>query len=293
MIGPDGRPPVFDGAAWISADGRYWWNGEGWLRIKRRAFRPPIAVALLVIAVLAIAAFVLLKIPQPSPPPYGVSNMKIDSNTQFEFDYRRSTACKDLTFEYVFFDQSGQQVDRYADEKHNAVLGDVTNHFTIYSFTPLDPRGSGSTPHRPATPEQDARSRNQIVPAIVASGVTGLPGSYPHPTSGERLRRWLRWGWDGTWSNHAARRDTNETVAGAAVVLGIAGFVLICFPLLGMLVSIVATALAVYVVHRNLDDGLTVTVLSVNAFTLSLAFAALAWSFSMGLFGLALAPAPP
>jgi hypothetical protein len=82
-------------------------------------------------------------------------------------------------------------------------------------------------------------------------------------------------------------------VAGTAVVLGIAGFVLICFPLLGMLVSIVATALAVYVVHRNPDDGLTVTVLSVNAFTLSLAFAALAWSFSMGLFGLALAPAPP
>jgi hypothetical protein len=111
------------------------------LRIKRRAFRPPIAVALLVIAFVALAGFVVYKIPQPPPPPYGVSNMKIDSSTQFEFDYRRSTACKDLTFEYVFFDQPGQQVDRYADEKHNAVLGDVTNHFTIYSFTPLDPRG--------------------------------------------------------------------------------------------------------------------------------------------------------
>lgn len=77
------------------------------------------------------------------------------------------------------------------------------------------------------------------------------------------------------------------------MVLGIAGFVLICFPLLGLLVSIVATALAVYVVRKNPDDGLTVTVLSVNAFTLSLAFAAVAWSFWMGLYGIVLAPAPP
>lgn len=77
------------------------------------------------------------------------------------------------------------------------------------------------------------------------------------------------------------------------MVLGIAGFVLICFPLFGLLVSIVATTLAIYVVHRNPDDGLTVTVLSVNVVTLSLALAAVAWSFSMGLYGIVLAPAPP
>ena len=102
----------------------------------------------------------------------------------------------------------------------------------------------------------------------------------------------MRW-WDGAWSNHLATRETNEAAAGGAVVLGIASFVLIYLPLVGLLVSIVATALAIYVVHRNRDDSLAVTVLSVNVITLSLAVAAVAWSFWMGLDGIVIAPAPP
>jgi len=138
MIGPDGRPPVFDGAAWVSQDRRYWWNGAAWLRIKRRGFRPPIAMTLIVVAFLGGVWYLLHDVFPTPPTPYGVTNMKIDSSTLFEFDYRSRTSCKDLTFEYVFLDQQGQPVDRFADEKHNAVLADVTNHFTIYSFASVD-----------------------------------------------------------------------------------------------------------------------------------------------------------
>jgi len=135
MIGPDGRQPVFDGAAWVSQDGRYWWNGAGWQLNQKRRFRPPIAVTLIVVAFLALAGFVISKIPQPPPDPYGVSNAKIDSSTQFEFDYRRPTACKDLTFDYLFYDAGSHQVDEFADEKHSQVSADRTVHFTIYTFT--------------------------------------------------------------------------------------------------------------------------------------------------------------
>jgi hypothetical protein len=137
MIGPDGRPPVFDGAAWVSADGRYWWNGSDWQLNQKKRFRPPIAVTLIVVVVVAGALYLVSRIPQPPPAPYGVTNMKIDSSTEFEFDYRRSTTCKDLTFEYVFFDSKGQEVDRYAGETHNTVKGNDTLHFTINSFTPI------------------------------------------------------------------------------------------------------------------------------------------------------------
>jgi phage terminase large subunit-like protein len=137
MIGPDGRPPVFNGAAWVSEDGRYWWNGSDWQLNQKKVFRPPIAVTLIVVAFLAVAGFVISKIPQAAPEPYGVTNMKIDSSTQVEFDYRRSTKCQDLTFNYVFFDKSGQPVDNFVGETHNTVRGDATIHFTINSFTPI------------------------------------------------------------------------------------------------------------------------------------------------------------
>lgn len=137
MIGPDGRPPVFDGAAWISEDGRYWWNGFNWQLIQKRRFRPPIAVTLIVVAVLVIAGFVISKIPQPPPPPYGVTDAKIDSSTQFEFDYRRSSTCRNLTFDYRFYDAGSREVDEFADEKQSNVQGDRTLHFTIYTFSPI------------------------------------------------------------------------------------------------------------------------------------------------------------
>jgi hypothetical protein len=134
MIGPDRNPPAFNGAAWVSQDGRYWWNGAAWQPIKRRGFRPPLAVTVIVLVVLGGARFVLKSIHPLAPPALGVAKASIVSSTEFTFDYRRSTTCNDLTFSYLFFDKGGTQVDKFADEKHNLVLGDKTYHFHIYAY---------------------------------------------------------------------------------------------------------------------------------------------------------------
>lgn len=131
MVGPDGQPPTFDGAAWVSQDGRYWWNGAAWQPIKRKGFQPPYAVIVIVVVVLAGAWFVLQHLPQPAQPQNGVSNAKIDSPTQFEFDYRRSTSCNDLTFAYTFYDGGGHVVGRYPDQLHNKMIGGRTYHVTV------------------------------------------------------------------------------------------------------------------------------------------------------------------
>ena len=140
MVGPDGKPPTFDGAAWISQDGRYFWNGAAWQPIKRRGFRLPIALPLIIVVVLAGAWYLLHQIPQPPPPKYGVTNARIDSSTEFEFDYRRATTCNDLTFDYPFFDKKGHQVDTFSDEKHSQVFGGRTDHFDVFTFVAINPQ---------------------------------------------------------------------------------------------------------------------------------------------------------
>ncbi len=141
-LGPDGRPPRFDGAAWVSQDGKYFWNGAAWQRIKRQRFRPPIAVTVIVVVVVVLAGYVAKSIPQPAPPPYGVTNGKINNSTQFEFDYRRSTTCNNLTFDYMFFDKGGTQVNTFAGQQTNKVLANNNYHFTINLFFGLaiDPK---------------------------------------------------------------------------------------------------------------------------------------------------------
>jgi hypothetical protein len=39
-VGPDGLPAVFDGGAWHSHDGRFWWNGAAWVPVKSSASGP-------------------------------------------------------------------------------------------------------------------------------------------------------------------------------------------------------------------------------------------------------------
>jgi hypothetical protein len=134
LVGPDGKPPNFDGAVWVSQDRRYWWNGTAWERVKGRGFHPPIAVFVIVVVILAGAWFVLQHLPKAAPEPYGVTNAKIDSNTQFEFDYRSATACKDTTFLYRFYDQAGNKVDERPGEQHTAVDANKTYHVTVNSF---------------------------------------------------------------------------------------------------------------------------------------------------------------
>ena len=137
MIGPDGRPPVFDGAAWVSADGRFWWNGGAWQPVKRQGFRPPLALLGIFLVLGAGAWFFVTKV-LPSTPAHiavmGVTHAKIDSSTQVELDYARSTDCKDLTFEFVFYDKANRDVGDYVSDDHRNVSAGDTHHYVFYTF---------------------------------------------------------------------------------------------------------------------------------------------------------------
>jgi len=72
----------------------------------------------------------------------GVSNAKIDSRTEIEFDYRRGSTCNDLTFQYNFFDSGSKQVDVFHDTTGGRVDGGVLTHFDIKgdASQPIDSR---------------------------------------------------------------------------------------------------------------------------------------------------------
>jgi hypothetical protein len=112
------------------------------------------------------------------------------------------------------------------------------------------------------------------------------PGRYPDPFA----RSQLRW-WDGLWTRHAAIRGSRAP-ATTALILGIVAFVLICFPIMGVALSVIATALAVRAVRRDLDDYFAISVLSFNLVTLSLSLAGLAYSLWLGFYGIVLSPWP-
>jgi hypothetical protein len=143
QVGPDGQPPRFDGAAWVSHDGRHFWNGAAWQPIARPRSRVSGLVIVLAIFVLGGLAFTAYKVLSPKPfEGDGVSNTKIDSRTEIEFDYRRASTCNNLTFEYRFYDTSSKQVDIFHDLKGGRVLGGVTVHYDIRgdSAQPIDSR---------------------------------------------------------------------------------------------------------------------------------------------------------
>jgi hypothetical protein len=135
--GPDGRPAVFNGAAWISQDGRYWWNGAAWQPVKGRGgFQPPIAIIGVFLVLIAGAWFVVTRV---LPPPgatavvLGVSNAKIDSSTQIELDYARADSCPDLTFTFVFHDKSGKELATYISDDHRNVSANTRHHYVFYT----------------------------------------------------------------------------------------------------------------------------------------------------------------
>ncbi len=60
QIRPDGQPPRFDGAAWVSQDGRHFWNGSGWQPVARPSFKPSglfIGLALVVVVLAGYLVF--------------------------------------------------------------------------------------------------------------------------------------------------------------------------------------------------------------------------------------------
>lgn len=142
IAGPDGRPATFDGAAWVSADRAYWWNGAAWQPItRRRGLRPNwfvigMALLLLVAGVIAVNKF---QYDAAHPPviPLGVTNAKIDSPSQVEFDYAQKTACNNLTFKGVFYDKNGQTVQVFDISSTTNVPANKVVHMTFQLQPPL------------------------------------------------------------------------------------------------------------------------------------------------------------
>ncbi len=142
-VGPDGQPPRFDGAAWVSQDGRYWWNGAVWQPIaKPRGFRPSILLVVLAVFIFGAVGYIAFNLVHQPFAGEGVSNAKIDSSTEIEFDYRRGSTCNDLTFQYDFYDKNSSHVDVFHDIKGGKVDGGVTTHFDIKgdASQPIDSR---------------------------------------------------------------------------------------------------------------------------------------------------------
>ena len=142
MVAPDGAPARFDGQAWVSQDGKYWWNGAAWQRIGAR--RGPnlfvIGVGLLIVAAVALVVTgVIRPAPQPTPPPVvmGVTNAKIDSSTQIEFDYARPSLCGALSFDIDFFDKSGGNVGQYTTSSVTNVRAGETRHYRFSTNQPI------------------------------------------------------------------------------------------------------------------------------------------------------------
>ena len=147
MVDPNGQAPVFDGATWMSQDRHYWWNGAAWQPVVKRRGGPNLVLIGLAVLFVAGIAWAIHSIPGPTDStPYGVTNAKIDSTTQIEFDYRAKDACNNLVFDYKFYDSSGSQVDEFKDEQQSQVSAGRSYHFTIMaSGQPIDSRATRFT----------------------------------------------------------------------------------------------------------------------------------------------------
>ena len=145
ILGPDGRPASFDGAVWVSQDGRYWWNGAVWQRVvRRRRFRINGFVVFMGLVCLGILAFIGHGVYDAvtSGPPPGVTNARIDNLYQIEFDYARATTCHSVTFTYVFYDSNGKKLSTYDDPSRAYVPAHRALHVTVSLNAPLDPSAS-------------------------------------------------------------------------------------------------------------------------------------------------------
>ena len=135
MVGPDGQPSRFDGAAWVSSDGRFWWNGAAWQPARRAGFRPNYFVLGMAVVLVAAGIFIVQRIQYNTAHPdvvqLGITHGRIDSPTQIEFDYARDTTCANVSFTFHFFDKNGYQVGGdLVSESTSYVPANKTIHFT-------------------------------------------------------------------------------------------------------------------------------------------------------------------
>ncbi len=139
LIDPSGRRPRFDGAAWVSQDGAFWWNGTAWQPIVRRK-RLPWGVIGFVVVILAIGAFVVHQFPRQiiDTTQYGATNARIDSPYLVEFDFRAQDSCSNLAFVYTFYDVQGIKVGEVKDSQSRQVIAGQSYHLTIATSQPID-----------------------------------------------------------------------------------------------------------------------------------------------------------
>src|SRR2546425_7129504 len=63
QIGAGGRRAVFDGSAWVSADGQYYWDGAKWLPLEKPDARLPLlnlGIGILIVALVGYLAYTTL-----------------------------------------------------------------------------------------------------------------------------------------------------------------------------------------------------------------------------------------
>lgn len=139
QVDPSGRRPTWDGAAWVSQDGKYWWNGTVWQPIVRQR-RVPWGVIGFVVVILAVGAFVVHQFPRQiiDTNHYGASNATIDGPTQIEFDYLAQDSCNSLTFIYDFYNAQGIKVGELPDTLARQVTAGQSYHFTVDLTDPID-----------------------------------------------------------------------------------------------------------------------------------------------------------
>ena len=133
MVDPNGRPPHFDGAAWVSEDGGFWWNGTAWQAIVRQR-QVPWGIVGGIVAIIVVAAIVIFSFRGHltiDTSTYGATNEQIDSSALIEFDYRDQNGCNNLTFIYTFYNQQGIKVSEFDDQLSRSVTAGQSYHFTI------------------------------------------------------------------------------------------------------------------------------------------------------------------
>ena len=110
-----------------AAGRRWWWDGTQWRPVvaARRNFRWAWSLIVLVGVVVGYAV-----IHNTGGTTQTISNTKIDSSTQIEFDYHASTNCNNLTFAYTFKDSSGSTVDTWNGESSHSVQSGRDYHIT-------------------------------------------------------------------------------------------------------------------------------------------------------------------